>query len=67
MVTSEKFQPTHHKYHYDSPFFMCQCCPHIENSELICIDNKLTGFYVRATLALNGLKAFKYFRKKALS
>ena len=34
----------------------CQCCPHIETSQLICWANQLTGFYMRATLALNGLK-----------
>ena len=28
---------------------MCQCCPH-------CCANQLTCFYMRATLALNGLK-----------
>ena len=33
----------------------CQCCPHIETSQLICCANQLTGFYMRATLALNGL------------
>ena len=33
----------------------CQCCPHIETSQLICTANQLTGFYMRATLALNGL------------
>ena len=33
----------------------CHCCPHIENSQLICYANLLTGFYIRATLALNGL------------
>ena len=44
-----------------SPFFItglttkCQCCPHIESSQLICIVNQFTGFYMRATLALNGL------------
>ena len=32
-----------------------QCCPHIETSQLICPPNQLTGFYIRATLALNGL------------
>ena len=37
---------------------MYQCCPHIETSQLICTANQLTGFYMRATLALNGLKAF---------
>ena len=30
----------------------CQCCPHIETSQLICT---VFGFYVKATLALNGL------------
>ena len=34
----------------------CQCCPHKETSQLICIASQLTGFYMRATLALNGLK-----------
>ena len=34
----------------------CQCCPHIETSQLICTANQLTGFYLKATLALNGLK-----------
>ena len=29
-----------------------QCCPHIENNS---IANQLTGFYMRTTLALNGL------------
>ena len=33
----------------------CQCCPHIETSQLICTANQLTGFYMRATQALNGL------------
>ena len=33
----------------------CQYCPHIETSQLICMTNQLTGFYTRATLALNGL------------
>ena len=32
-----------------------QCCPHIEISQLICYANQLTGFYMRATLAFNGL------------
>ena len=35
--------------------FKCQCCPHIETSQLICCANQLTGFYMRATLAFNGL------------
>ena len=29
--------------------------PHIETSQLICTANQLTGFYMRATLACNGL------------
>ena len=33
----------------------CQCCPHIETSQLICTANQLTVFYMRTTLALNGL------------
>ena len=35
--------------------FKCQCCPHIETSQLICCANQLTSFYTRPTLALNGL------------
>ena len=33
----------------------CQCCPHIETSQLICSANQLTTFYMRATLTFNGL------------
>ena len=33
----------------------CHCCPHIETSQLICIANQLTGFYISATLAFHGL------------
>ena len=33
----------------------CQCCPHAETSQLIYTTNQLTGFYMRATLAFNGL------------
>ena len=29
--------------------------PHIETSQLICTENQLTGFCMRATLTLNGL------------
>ena len=32
-----------------------QCFPYIETSQLICCANQLTGFYMRATLALNSL------------
>ena len=35
----------------------CQCCPHIETSQLICFANQLTGIYMRATLAFNGLSS----------
>ena len=35
-----------------------QCCPHKETSQLICCANQLTGFYMRATQALNELKTF---------
>ena len=40
----------------------CQCCLHIETSQLICTANQLTGFYMRATLALNRLILFLFFR-----
>ena len=33
----------------------CQCCPHIETSQLICCAHQLTGFYMRETLTFNGL------------
>ena len=33
----------------------CQCCPHTATSQLIWCANQLTGSYMRATLALNGL------------
>ena len=38
---------------------MCQCCPHIRTSPLIFTANQLTGFYMRATLAFNGLNNMK--------
>ena len=34
-----------------------QCCPHIGSSQLISYVNQLTGFYMRTTLAFNGLIA----------
>ena len=34
---------------------MSQFCPNIETSQLICCANRLTGFYIRATLIFNGL------------
>ena len=30
-------------------------CPHIETSQFNCFANKLTGFYVKETLAFTGL------------
>ena len=33
-------------------------CPHIETSQLICHANQLTGFYMRATLALDRLSTY---------
>ena len=42
--------------YFSSPI-KCQCCPHIETSQLICTANQLTGFYMRATLAFNGLNS----------
>ena len=46
-----------------------QVFPHIETSQLICCANQLTGFYMRATLALNGFKqlAFGWQIDKQLS
>ena len=44
-----KFWPKFQKKHFNP------CCPHIETSQLICTANQLTGFYMRATLALNEL------------
>ena len=34
----------------------CKCCPHTETSQLIYSVNQLTGFYLKVTLAFNGLK-----------
>ena len=34
----------------------CQCCPHIETSQLICKAYQVIDFYMRATLAFNGLR-----------
>ena len=39
----------------------CQCCSHIETSQLIYTANQLTGFYMRATLALNGFNSTSSF------
>ena len=43
----------------------CQCCPHIEGSQLIWTANQLIGFYMKAILALNGLSRtcpFRFFK-----
>ena len=34
----------------------CQRCNHIETSQLICNANRLTGFYMMASLTFNELK-----------
>ena len=39
----------------------CQCFPHIETSLLICTTNQLTGFYMKAILAFNGLNVLETF------
>ena len=41
----------------------CQCCPDIETSQLICCANQLTGFYMRAKLAFNGLINYLFMPK----
>ena len=35
--------------------FNWQCCPHKETSQIVCCANQLIVFYMRATLAINGL------------
>ena len=40
----------------------CHCCLQIETCQLICSINQLTGFYMRATLAFNGLKMSQWRR-----
>ena len=41
----------------NSPLTFNDRCPsHIETSQLICSANQLTGFYVRGTLLVKGLK-----------
>ena len=39
----------------------CQCCPHIETTQLICTANQLTGFYMRATLARTNFFSLQLF------
>ena len=41
----------------------CQYCPHIETSQLIFCANQLTGFYMRVTLATNGLNNPEYLQE----
>ena len=36
--------------------------PHVGTSQLICCVNQLTGFYMRATLAFNGLNALASYK-----
>ena len=38
----------------------CQCWPNIETSQMICCANQLTGFYMGATLAFNGLTILSF-------
>ena len=33
----------------------CQCRPHIETNRLVYTANQFAGFYMRATLEINGL------------
>ena len=50
------------------PPIKCQCCPHIETSQLICCANQVTGFYMRATFVFNLLRQFaEYFLQKSRS
>ena len=35
----------------------CQCCRHIETSQLICCANQLTYFYMRTKLSFNVTEA----------
>ena len=46
---------------------MCQYCSHIETSQLICTANQSTGFYLRTTLALNGLIKWHSIESKRLN
>ena len=55
LANSSEWLAETHSHSFHEPI-KCQCCPHIETSQLICWANQLTGFYKRTTLALNGLK-----------
>ena len=59
-ILSEKFKTFVISHLSMSLIIKCQCCPHIETSQLICTANQLTGFYIRATLALNGLNTYDF-------
>ena len=48
-------KPTETKSLFKTELIKCKRCPHTETSQLICHANQLTAFYLRATLALNGL------------
>ena len=52
-VWTGTFGPSH------SPI-KCQCCPHIETSQLICYANQLTGLYMTTTLVFNELISYQY-------
>ena len=48
--------PRKHEEKWNSlQLIKCQCCPHIETSQLICFANQLSGFFMRAALAFNWL------------
>ena len=42
----------------------CQCCPHIETSQLICKASQLTSFYMRAIQPFNGLIPYGLVKDK---
>ena len=48
-----------YKDHSVAQSINCQYCFYIETSQLICTANQLTGFYMRATLAVIGLSQTK--------
>ena len=43
----------------------CRWCPHIETNQLICTAKYMTGFYMRATLAFDGLNCVSAKMAKA--
>ena len=56
----------HHVYIGKFEPIKCQCCPHIETSQLICTANQLTDFYMRATLPSNGLNGNASISKESI-